>query len=76
MGVPARNLSSSTAAATPVYPLQTARAGMRTREPAHLPLHRRLLFPTLDAERPLPPIVIPTASGSKRDPELEKLNDR
>ncbi|KAI9638825.1 uncharacterized protein MKK02DRAFT_21848 [Dioszegia hungarica] len=49
---------------------------MRTREPAHLPLHRRLLFPTLDAERPLPPIVIPTASGSKRDPELEKLNDR
>ncbi|ORY34615.1 PXA domain-domain-containing protein [Naematelia encephala] len=42
----------------------------RSKSPAHLPLHRRLLFPTFPPNKPLPRIVL----GS--DPELDVLNER
>lgn len=66
-----RQIPQRSTSATPPLP----RPGVgRTKEPAHLPLHRRLLFPTIPLEQPLPSIII--ASSNVKRSELEHLNNR
>lgn len=45
----------------------------KIKEPAHLPFHRRLLFPTLPIEKPLPPIIL---TGTTKRADIDQLNER
>ncbi|WVF68405.1 hypothetical protein IAT40_003170 [Kwoniella sp. CBS 6097] len=82
-GLPSTHKLSSTPAPAPAPASASAPGLHRSRSTVHLPLYRRILFPTEDPSKPVPPLIVsPKGNGKghgvagESGKELERINER